>query len=548
MAAPPKASRALVTLLFTDIVGSTKIASEIGDAEWRRVLDRHDAIIRAALKKHGGREVKVNGDGFLIAFNTPGPALHCAEQIVARAPELGVSIRAGVHTGECDVRKKDLSGIVVNTASRIAGAAKPNEILLSKTVKELLTGAGFTFTQKGSRALRGVQKRVTLFSLGAPSTDQKPTAKGSRSRKTTASKLNVLLVDDHPLWRETVKTLFVRLGGLKVVEVGSGEEAIKVAATMKPDVTVMDIDLPGMSGIDATSRVLQASPTTRVLMLSSSDDRAKVLRAVRAGASGYMVKTAQAEELIDAILRIHEGQVAFPPALADVVLEALRGREPEPPMRIAVFSYWVVGRQGLVKIAQEAGLDVIDAGGTEEPIIDIVSRFDPTCLLVELGSGSVAEKMLEEIHELRAFKPGYPVLVLCDELESQTALDVASGDAHAIGYLSKKHVAESEDLVGVLKRIVQGEAVIDPDLVSRLVQHKNARKAIGKLSEREQEVLALMAEGRSNQAICDRLFVSPKTIETRVAAIFTKLGLPPAPDDHRRVLAVLAHLKAKESL
>ena len=224
----------------------------------------------------------------------------------------------------------------------------------------------------------------------------------------------VVVVDDHPLWRQTLSSVIERgAAGRVIAEAADGETALRLVERLRPDLVVMDMHLPGMSGAAATAAVVEHHPTTRVLVLSSSDERSSVIDAVRAGAAGYLLKTAEAEEIYDAIRRVLRGELVFPPALASFVLEELRS----------------------------AGLDGV-------------------------------------------------------------------GGAPA--------------------------------------RHRTAGSALDGLTEREREVLQLMAEGRSNQAIADRLFVSGKSVESNVARIFSKLGLEVAPDDHRRVLAVVAYLGAAE--
>jgi DNA-binding SARP family transcriptional activator len=143
------------------------------------------------------------------------------------------------------------------------------------------------------------------------------------------SRVRVLVVDDHPLWRETMSSILARSGMVVAGEAGNGLDAVRLAREANPDVVLMDISVPGIDGIEATRRVTSELTETRVLVLSSSDDRAQVLEVVRAGASGYLVKTAGAAEISSAIDRIHAGELVFPPKLAAVVLEELR-RLPDP--------------------------------------------------------------------------------------------------------------------------------------------------------------------------------------------------------------------------
>jgi DNA-binding NarL/FixJ family response regulator len=217
-----------------------------------------------------------------------------------------------------------------------------------------------------------------------------------------------MLVDDHPMWLRTIRAV-VQDGGVgKVVaQATDGAEAVALAAQAKPELIVMDVAMPGLGGIDATKRLREVLPNLKVLILSASDASSDILAALEAGADGYLLKTVQPKEVLDAIVRIHGGEAVFPAVVADVVLSHLR--------------------------AGEAG-----DGRTPEPRV--------------------------------------------------SKLDV--------------------------------------------------------LTDREREVLALMAEGRGNQAIAERLTLTLKTVETHVRSIFAKLQLEPTSDDHRRVVAVLTYLRS----
>jgi class 3 adenylate cyclase len=155
----------LATVLFTDIVDSTVRAIELGDRRWRDLLERHDTIVRRELLRHRGREVAHTGDGFLAAFDGPARAIRCAQAIVDGATDLGLSIRAGLHAGECELRGGNLAGIAVHTGARIVAQADPDEVLVSSTVRDLVAGSGIEFGDRGLHELKGLPGRWQLYAV-----------------------------------------------------------------------------------------------------------------------------------------------------------------------------------------------------------------------------------------------------------------------------------------------------------------------------------------------------------------------------------------------
>jgi class 3 adenylate cyclase/dienelactone hydrolase len=158
--------RALATVLFTDIVDSTRHAAERGDHTWREVLERHDTLVRRELERFRGREVKTTGDGFLAVFDGPARAIRCARAIAdATIDEVGLQVRAGVHTGECEIRGDDVGGIAVHIGARVAHIAGPGRVLVSSTVKDLVVGSGLGFVDGGEHDLKGVPGRWRVFAV-----------------------------------------------------------------------------------------------------------------------------------------------------------------------------------------------------------------------------------------------------------------------------------------------------------------------------------------------------------------------------------------------
>ena len=155
----------LATILFTDIVGSTAKVAELGDARWRELVGRHHALVRRQLGRFRGREIDTAGDGFFATFDGPIRAIRCAQAITSAVHELGLEIRAGLHTGECQVNGDKITGIAVNIGARIAAQAEPNETLVSSTVKDLVAGSGLQFEARGTTELRGVPGQWHLYAV-----------------------------------------------------------------------------------------------------------------------------------------------------------------------------------------------------------------------------------------------------------------------------------------------------------------------------------------------------------------------------------------------
>jgi class 3 adenylate cyclase len=154
-----------MTVLFTDIVGSTEHQARVGPREWSRLADHHDAMVRVALARFRGHEVKTTGDGFLATFEATGRALRCASEVVAGATDIGLDVRAGVHTGEVEVRGDDLGGLAVTIAKRVCDLAEPNQVLVSETVRRHMVGAGIEFEDRGEYELKGVPDIWRLFAV-----------------------------------------------------------------------------------------------------------------------------------------------------------------------------------------------------------------------------------------------------------------------------------------------------------------------------------------------------------------------------------------------
>ncbi|HEY6379264.1 MAG TPA: response regulator transcription factor [Candidatus Dormibacteraeota bacterium] len=213
-------------------------------------------------------------------------------------------------------------------------------------------------------------------------------------------------------------------------------------------------------------------------------------------------------------------------------------------MRVLIADDSVLLREGLARLLAEGGFEVAGQAGDAAELLRLVRADPPDAVIVDVRMPPThTVEGLVAAEQIRTEYPGVGVLVLSQYIETHHAMRLLGSSPQGIGYLLKDRVADLGELTDALRRVGRGGSALDPEVVATLVGRRRARDPIEELTERERDVLTLMAEGRSNQAIGQRLFLSPKTVETHVRAIFMKLDLEEAPDDNRRVLAVLAFLR-----
>ncbi|HSK16534.1 MAG TPA: response regulator transcription factor [Gaiellaceae bacterium] len=215
-------------------------------------------------------------------------------------------------------------------------------------------------------------------------------------------------------------------------------------------------------------------------------------------------------------------------------------------MRIVVADDSVLLREGLAQLLAQAGFEVVGQAGDAEELLEQVETQAPDVALVDIRMPPThTDEGLQAACEIRARHPQVGVLVLSQYVRPSYALELLGESAERVGYLLKDRVSDVGELADAVRRVGAGGSVLDPMVVSQLVgRPREGHGALEDLSEREREVLGLMAEGRSNQAIAERLFITERTVEKHVKSILIKLRLPESPDDHRRILAVLAYLRA----
>lgn len=214
-------------------------------------------------------------------------------------------------------------------------------------------------------------------------------------------------------------------------------------------------------------------------------------------------------------------------------------------MRVVVADDAMLTREGIVRLLQDAGIEVIAEAEDAEGLLRHVRLVHPDVALVDIRMPPThSDEGLVAAQAIRAEHPEVGVLVLSQYVEPSYAMRLIEDHPERVGYLLKERVFDIATVVDALRRIVDGETVIDPTIVSRLVGRRRREDPVSELTEREREVLGLVAEGMSNRAIAGRLYVTERTVEAHITQIFQKLRLPESPDQHRRVLAVLAFLRS----
>jgi DNA-binding NarL/FixJ family response regulator/class 3 adenylate cyclase len=231
---------------------------------------------------------------------------------------------------------------------------------------------------------------------------------------------------------------------------------------------------------------------------------------------------------------------------ADVQAEPVGGKPQKEgaKLRVVLADDAVLLREGIARLLTEAGFEVVGQSGTAEDLLRKVRSYEPDVAVVDIRMPpSQTDEGLRAAQEIRTSHPGVGVLVLSQHIEPAYAMELLAESAEGVGYLLKDRVSDLDEFAAAVRRVAEGGSALDPALVTQLVGRRRRHDPIEALTPREREVLELMAEGRSNQAIGERLFITPRAVEKHITSIFGKLRLPPAPEDHRRVLAVLAFLR-----
>jgi DNA-binding NarL/FixJ family response regulator/class 3 adenylate cyclase len=319
----------MVTVLFTDMVGSTAMMASRGDAAGDALLEAHDALVRATVGEHGGREVKSTGDGFQVAFGSVRDGLVCAGAIQravtehnAQDPDLAFDVRIGINAGDVAHRDEDMFGTVVNAAARITSKAKAGEVLVGEAVRRLAAGSpDLVFIDRGRFALKGLPEKWRLFELdwSGTSSARRPVRKATKAQAPAPATpvTRVLIVDDEALVRTGFHLILDAQPDIQVVaEASDGAEVMDLLHRSSVDVVLMDIQMKTMSGLEATRLVLTGLPDPpRVIVLTTFDYDEYVYEALRAGASAFLLKDTPPEQLVDAVRVVAGGDALLHPAI-----------------------------------------------------------------------------------------------------------------------------------------------------------------------------------------------------------------------------------------
>ena len=348
-----------VTFLFTDIEGSTKILRRLGDG-YADLLTDHQLLLREAFERCGGREMGTEGDSFFVVFRRASEAVDAAlaaQRALAEYqwPEgAEVRVRMGIDTGEVSVADDRYLGMAVHRAARICSVASGGQIVVSPATRALVEDpdSSVELRDLGAHSLRGFDHPIRLYQVVAPGvpSDSRPlrtepsadapfagretelAAAGQRAvaNGKAAARIRVLLVDDQALVRAGFRMILEAEGDMDVVgEAADGTQALTEAHRLKPDVVLMDVRMPELDGIEAARRMLAADGGPRIVMLTTFDMDEYVYEALRAGASGFLLKDVPPEQLVAGIRAVASGEALLAPAVTKRVIEEFVRRPPD---------------------------------------------------------------------------------------------------------------------------------------------------------------------------------------------------------------------------
>jgi DNA-binding NarL/FixJ family response regulator/class 3 adenylate cyclase len=340
-----------VTFLFTDIEDSTKLWEQ-HPQEMLVAHARHNQILRKAIESNNGYVFQLIGDAFCAAFHTAGDAIHAATKaqldLDAETWEgTHIKVRMGLHTGKAEFQLEDglYSGyMTLSRVQRLMSAGCGGQVLVSFATQELVYDdlpKGVTLIDVGKWRLKNLSRPEHIFQLNIPGLAcDFPSLKLSTTKDISMDTIRILIADDHALFREGLRALFTALPDIETVgEAADGAAAITQVDGLHPDVVLMDINMPGVNGIEATRKILSSHPNLGIIMVTMLEDDASVFSAMRAGARGYILKGAHHEEILHAIRAVAAGQAVFGPAIAARMMNFFQGLNTSPQAGSAAVAF-----------------------------------------------------------------------------------------------------------------------------------------------------------------------------------------------------------------
>jgi DNA-binding NarL/FixJ family response regulator/class 3 adenylate cyclase len=325
--------------LIADVRGYTLFTQQRGDEAAAKLAAKFAQLTREGVEARGGQVVELRGDEALCVFASPRQAIRAAVELQDRFvdetladPALPLAVGIGLDAGEAVPVEGGFRGGALNLAARLSGRAGPGEIVVSREIAHLARRVeGVRYTDRGEVSLKGLADPVTVIEVSseaAPAASRLASLIPQREPAIGGSDegpIRVIVVDDHPAWRDGIRFDLEASGiAIVVAEAADGGEAIELAKGTEPDVVLMDLHLPTVSGVDAIARIVQDAPSVKVLVLSASGEESDVLEAVKVGAAGYLLKSSSATEICDAVQQVHKGEPVFTSPLAGLVLAEFR--------------------------------------------------------------------------------------------------------------------------------------------------------------------------------------------------------------------------------
>lgn|GEM_PF-676125 len=360
--------------------------------------------------------------------------------------------------------------------------------------------------------------------------------------------MNVLIVDDHAAFRARARRMLEGAGHTVVGEVGTVSAGLRESERLSPDVVLLDIQVGDGDGLAIVDELLERPRPPHVVLVSGREAEDYGTRLQDTRAAGFIHKPDLSAERFAAALAPGRGPArdARPARRGPAGARRPTGGAPDDTdLAVVVADDSMLIRAGIGKALSARGIVVVAEAEDGDELVRKVAAHRPDAAVVDIRMPPTGtDEGLRAAVVLADRAPSVGVLILSDHLEPAYATRLLEEGTRGRGYLLKETITDLDALAEAVRRVAAGESVVDPAIVRHVIEVLRADDPLAALTGREREILELMAAGRSNAAIATELVISPRTVESHVSSLFGKLGLPDRPDDHRRVLAVLAYLRA----